>query len=516
MIRSKVSSVLEQYLPQSHAWLDGYQAFMKLMGKPLGWLYLVEADRFRLVRLDRKGNCSFFAGSKNNENACSSFLEKYLDQLKQKPDEVHTLPKFYHCAYGRAGAIFSLKHLGQLKGFLVLCAIHAPQRAVKPYLKVFEQFVQSHVELAYRSFELQNFYETVHPRALALSTIHSVHRVMASSLRMQQLLPRIGRLCAQVCKAKSCAVYLLDPERKHLIPKFSFGERSKRKRRIRVGFGLEGRVADTAEFHISKQCLAVPFIEEDVVGVIVLRNKISASPFTQTDLEILKTLSEQAVVAIKNAQLFEETEELTLSSIKTINELLQLNVSKESQLLHLFSELTFQVGREMGLHASELTSLHRATLLIDTGLLGTPPQILEKKDKLTRKEYEEIKRHPSRGASALKHISSLHPVIPIIEHHHERYDGKGYPDRLAGDEIPMGARVVAVVDAFIAMISERPHRVTLNLETAIHEIKSNSGSQFDPRVVECFLKVISRPETVEIIKHAIESSVDGSRNKKKA
>ena len=493
-------TVLEQYLLTTPSWGGGYEEFAHFFGKPLGWLYVLQDGGHQLIRLDRKGQCSFFAKSQANQGSCTAFLEKYFEQLSTEKEKEEKFPKFYHCAYGRSGAIFALKHLGELKGFLILCAIPKAEHEVKPYLGVFDRFIQAEVELAYKTFELQNFYETVHPRALALSTIHSVHRVMASSLGLDQLLPRIGRLCAQVIKAKSCVVYLIDSSKNYLIPKFSFGEKKERSRRLRIGHGLEGHVAATADFHMTRNCIAVPFIEDDVVGVVALRDKLGNMPFTKTDLEILKTLSEQAVIAIKNAQLFEETEQLTLGSIKTINELLELSFAGDNIHLPLFGEIAFQMGRDLGLTGTELTNLHRATFLIDAGHLGTPERILHKKGKLTKQELQEIKRHPSRGAAILQQITSLRPITPIILHHHERWDGKGYPSRLKGEEIPIGARIVSVVDSFTAMLSRRPYRHHRDINEAVQEIKVNSGTQFDPKVVESFLKIVQQTEIKEKLK----------------
>ncbi|OGW84349.1 MAG: hypothetical protein A3C35_01585 [Omnitrophica bacterium RIFCSPHIGHO2_02_FULL_46_11] len=498
--KRREKTVLEQFLVTSPSWVKGYEEFNHFFGKPLGWLYVIQNYGNQLIRLDRKGQCSFFAKSQTNQASCSAFLEKYFSQLSESKDE-EKFPKFYHCAYGRSGAIFALKHLEELKGFLVLCAIPKAKHEVEPFLGLFDKFLQAEIDLAYKAFELQNFYETVHPRALALSTIHSVHRVMASSLGLDQLLPRIGRLCAQVIKAKSCVVYLIDASKNYLIPKFSFGGKKERTRRLKIGHGLEGQVAATADFHISRNCIAVPFIEDDVVGVVALRDKLGGTSFTKTDLEILKTLSEQAVIAIKNAQLFEETQQLTLGSIKTINELLELSFAGDNSLLPLFGEISFQMGRDLGLTGVELTNLHRATFLIDAGQLGTPERILHKKEKLTRLELAEIKRHPSRGAAILQQISSLRPITPIILHHHERWDGKGYPSGLKGEEIPIGARIVSVVDSFTAMLSERSYRRDRDITEAIREIKANSRTQFDPKVVESFLKVIQQPEIVAKFKN---------------
>ncbi|MBI4395234.1 MAG: HD domain-containing protein [Candidatus Omnitrophica bacterium] len=512
MVKPREKTVLERYMLESPSWTEGYREFTRFFGKPLGWLFVLQNGSHRLIRLNQKGHCSFFAKSKENQTSCGAFLEKYFEQLSERKEEIDQFPNFYHCGFGRSGAIFALKHLGELKGFLILCAVGKSEHEIKPYLGLFDHFLQSEVDLAYKSFELQNFYETVHPRALALSTIHSVHRVLSSTLGLDQLIPRIGRLCSQVLKAKSCEVLLLDQTKTYLIPKFTSGEKITRKRRLKVGHGLEGRVAETAEFYHSRNCIAVPFIEDDVVGVVVLRDKLGGTPFTKTDLEILKTLSEQAVIAIKNAQLFEETEQLTLGSIKTINELLELSFAGENIYLPLFGEIAYQMGIDLGLSGHELTNLHRATFLIDAGQLGTPESILHKKEKLTRQEFEEVKRHPSRGAAILQQISSLRPITPIILHHHERYDGTGYPSRLKGEEIPIGARIVSVVDSFTAMLSRRPYRSGRTIKEAIQEIKANSGTQFDPKVVESFFKVIQRPEIVAMMKRLPQ----GSRTARKA
>ena len=183
MAKHREKTVLERYMLESSSWSEGYREFMEFFGKPLGWLFVLQNGSHHLIRLDQKGHCSFFAKSQANQASCSAFLDKYFEQLAERKEEVNTLPKFYHCGFGRNGAIFALKHLGGLRGFLILCAIAKSERDVERYFGLFDRFLQSEVELAYKSFELQNFYETVHPRALALSTIHSVHRVMSSSVK---------------------------------------------------------------------------------------------------------------------------------------------------------------------------------------------------------------------------------------------------------------------------------------------------------------------------------------------
>ncbi|MBI3306695.1 MAG: GAF domain-containing protein [Candidatus Omnitrophica bacterium] len=497
-------SVIEKFLLPNPQWQEGYKSFNHLLGKPLGWLFLMEDDGNRLIRLDRKGACSFYAASNSNQSSCETFLHKYMEQFSQDEDSLRRAPTFYKCAFGKSGAIFAFRHLGKLKGLLVLCALQESEKKIKPLMEPFDYFIASQVDLAYKNFELNNFYETVHPRALALSTMHSVHRVISSSLRLSELLPRIGRLSAQVLKAKGCSIMLMDTEQKYLLPYFSFGEHKRfvHTNRVRIGRGLQGRIAETGDFHLDRHSIGVPFIEDHVVGVIILWDKIDGQPFTKIDLEILKSLSEQAVVAIKNAQLFEETQQLTIGSIKTINELLELNFGGDRRHLPIFGEIVLEVGKELELSGRELTHLQHAIMLLKTGELAFPEKVWRKKGKLTKKEFELIKRIPMRGANLLRSISSLQPVIPIILHHHERYDGKGYPQGLRAEEIPIGARIVSVVDSFIAMISKRTYREQRTIEETLHEIEVNRGSQFDPHVVDCFLKVVRRKDIFDKIRSA--------------
>lgn len=494
-------SVIEKHLLTNPNWTEGYRVFNRLFGHPLGWLYIIHDGKNKLIRLNQKGNCSFFASSASNQTGCVSFLLKYCEQLKDDAEQKAFKPFNYKCAYGRKGLVFNLEYLHQLKGYLILCATSKSEKETRELMPLFNQFLKAQIELAYKAFELQNFYETVHPRALALSTMHSVHRVISSSLHLKELLPKIGRLCAQILKAQSCTILLLDEDKKFLIPQFHLQNKkdTAKRSRVRMGKGIEGRVAETAEFHVSRNSICVPFIEEDVIGVITLRDKIGGESFGKMDMEILKTLSEQAVVAIKNAKLFEETENLTHSSIQAINELLEMSYEGSNMQLPLFGELVFEMGKDLHLSSMQLTHLHRATFLIDAGHLGTPPHILRKKTQLTKREFDAIKEHPHAGASVLKKMGALKPVIPIILHHHERYDGKGYPQGLKSDEIPISARIMAVADAFFAMIAERPYRAAKSHVDAINEIKRHSGTQFDPLVVASFLKVVENPEFIKKI-----------------
>jgi HD-GYP domain-containing protein (c-di-GMP phosphodiesterase class II) len=196
------------------------------------------------------------------------------------------------------------------------------------------------------------------------------------------------------------------------------------------------------------------------------------------------------VVAIKNAQLYERTEELTMGSIRTITGLLERQFGKDRSHLELVAEISVEVGRQMGLIGTDIVNLERGILLLDAGQLLYPELSLEKKERLSKKEFQALRTLPIKAANLLKSISSLKPALPIILHRHERYDGRGYPEGLKGDEIPIGARIVSVVDSFAAMLSKRHYRRPKTVAEALHEIEMHKGSQFDPLVVATFLKVV--------------------------
>ena len=152
------------------------------------------------------------------------------------------------------------------------------------------------------------------------------------------------------------------------------------------------------------------------------------------------------------------------------------------------------IAKEMGLSEKDVETLNTAALLHDIGKIGTYDVILDKPGKLTDEEFDLVKLHPAKGEEILKPISQLQNILPIIRSHHERIDGKGYPDGLKGDKIHPLARIICVADSFDSMTSERPYRPSPGIEYAISEIKRCSGTQFDTQAAEAFLRVLSKSQ----------------------
>ena len=153
--------------------------------------------------------------------------------------------------------------------------------------------------------------------------------------------------------------------------------------------------------------------------------------------------------------------------------------------------LALHTGERLGLSGDQLITLSYAAYLHDVGKVKVPDEILNKPSSLTDEEWKEMRKHPDYGAEMLKEKDFLREAAEIVRSHHERYDGTGYPRGLRGEEIPIEARIIAVVDAYDAMTSDRPYRPAMSKEEALEELKKNAGTQFDPRVVNAFLLVVS-------------------------
>lgn len=335
-----------------------------------------------------------------------------------------------------------------------------------------------------------------------ISSIHSVYRLVNSTFELRELICRLSKLLCQIFNTRYSQVVLLDASKK-----FSLFEcrtvdnrRIRRDKRAKITGRIEKRIIKTLSSIRQAHLLGMPLVSEDIVGLIIIRRKETDPVFDRFDHELLVTLAEQAIIGIRNLQLYEEQQKIVLGSIKSLVTLLDIRVPQEYTHSPYFSKLVVAIGEQMHLDEKQIESLKYASLLHDTGKVDIPLEILTKTTKLTPHEYRIIKRHPVKGAQILRPLQILKPVIPMIMHHHEKFDGTGYPSRLKKGKIPQGARVMAVADAFEAMVYGRPYRERMDISSAVKEIRKKSGKQFDPRVVEAFLKVVKKINTKNYLK----------------
>jgi HD-GYP domain-containing protein (c-di-GMP phosphodiesterase class II) len=195
----------------------------------------------------------------------------------------------------------------------------------------------------------------------------------------------------------------------------------------------------------------------------------------------------------QNPERLIEGENQVLGIAWTLVEALEAKDPYIKEHLRAVSGLALRIGSEISLPGEQMKALASGALLHDVGKIGIPDRILQKSGRLTEDEYAEIKRHPVLGVSILTPATELASALPIVKHHHERFDGKGYPDGLRGEDIPLTARIVSVADAFDSMIRARPYGYGISRKAALREIEENSGTQFDPRVVRALLEVVYAP-----------------------
>ena len=240
----------------------------------------------------------------------------------------------------------------------------------------------------------------------------------------------------------------------------------------------------------------VPLIAKgQIKGVLEVyhRTPLELSP---ERIDFLETLARQAAIAIDNATLFENLQrsniELILAYDATIEGWSQaMSLRDKETEIHSqrVTELTLKIARAMGMNDADLVHLRRGALLHDIGKLGVPDNILLKPDKLTDEEWAIMRRHPQYAYDMLAHIEYLRPAIDIPYCHHEKWDGTGYPRGLKGEQIPLGARIFAVVDVYDALLSDRPYRKAWSDDRILAYMYEQSGKHFDPEVVRVFLEI---------------------------
>ncbi len=234
------------------------------------------------------------------------------------------------------------------------------------------------------------------------------------------------------------------------------------------------------------------------LGVLHLDRGPMQDPFTESELHLADAIAASVAVGIESAQLIEQQREQFLQTVTTLARTVEARDQYTGDHTRRVTEYALLLADELQVSSLERHLLEVGAPLHDIGKIAIDDAILRKPGKLSETEFEFMKTHTVKGAAMLDSMFSLVPMIPIVRHHHERWDGTGYPDRLAGAQIPLNARVVAVCDAFDAMTTHRPYRRAMAPEQAFLELIHKSGSHFDPGCVEAFLR--ARPRIDAMLK----------------
>ncbi len=243
--------------------------------------------------------------------------------------------------------------------------------------------------------------------------------------------------------------------------------------------------------------LGVPLVARgQIIGYITLDSDTPCA-FHESDATLAQTFAHQAAAAIDNARLFTSLEQSNLelsraydTTLEGWGNALELRDKETQGHTRRVTELTLRLARQLGIREPLLTHLRRGVLVHDIGKMGVPDRILHKKAPLTKSEWEQLRKHPQYAFDLLYPITYLRPALEVAYCHHERWDGKGYPRGLTGEEIPLLARIFSVVDVWDALLSDRVYRKAWPREKVIDYIREQTGRQFDPRIAEEFLRMV--------------------------
>jgi len=232
------------------------------------------------------------------------------------------------------------------------------------------------------------------------------------------------------------------------------------------------------------------------LGVLHLDRSPWQKPFTVDDLHLADALAANVSAGIESAQLLRKQRDLFLDTITILAQAVELRDEYTGGHTLRVTTYSMLLAEHLGMSAVDLELIRIGTPLHDIGKIGIDDAILRKPDRLTPQEFAAMKTHTVKGAEIIETVPDLKPVLPIVRHHHERWDGKGYPDGLGGEAISPLARVVGIADAFDAMTSDRPYRKGMPADAAFEEVRKGAGTQFDPAFAQAFLEIRE-----EIVRH---------------
>lgn len=241
----------------------------------------------------------------------------------------------------------------------------------------------------------------------------------------------------------------------------------------------------------AKSILCVPLITDDrPVGLLLACDKLSGEEFWSRELKLMGLFASEVAASIRKAQLYEEIREMFINTVEALSSAIDAKDPYTYGHSRRVASLSVTICEEIGMSKNKTRLVELAALLHDIGKIGTPESILHKPGALKPEEFEKIKEHPSKGADILSNIGEFSDIIKWIRHHHEWYDGKGYPDRISAEQIPLEARIITVADSYDAMTSDRPYRKGMPPQEVLKIMEEFTSIQFDPEILRAFRKLM--------------------------
>jgi len=362
-----------------------------------------------------------------------------------------------------------------------------------------------------RDVPLKNTWNKFDELLTGLLTIHEVGIVNAGNIKKEDFYQTVVERACDLLRASRGSLMIYDEATKEL--KITASKNTAQEviagTHIKPGQGIAGRAFQTGETifvtdpehntqykdYIGNEEQKEPFIavplkvKDKPFGVLNLHLTREKGSFTDYDLKFLTLLAGEAAITLENIKLYESIENFYLEMVQTLARVIDAKDSYTGDHAGRARRKARRLAEDLHMPAQMVKYVEYAALLHDIGKIGIDGAILSKPGRLTEEEYNEIKKHPAIGYQILAPIHFLGPVAQMVLYHQEWYNGTGYPEGLKGAEIPLGARIVATIDAWDAMMSDRPYRKALAREIGVSELEKGVNTQFDPQVVETFLKL---------------------------
>lgn len=337
---------------------------------------------------------------------------------------------------------------------------------------------------------------------------------------LHEMLTLMVRMIAELLSAKIVSLMLLNQNRSELFIKVSYGldEWIVDQARVKVGEGIAGRVAQTGEpllienieengvymspnnpQYETMSLLSVPLrVQDMIVGVVNVNNKLSGQPFNQDDMSLLMSFAERISKALERMRTAENSQTYLRDTIEAFRKMVERQV--ETRSIEMIVDLAVRLARKIKLQEKEVKVIQYVASVHDIGMTAVGDDILNKTFNLSPEEIERIRIHPEIGTELIRPLEFVEAVSNIILHHHERVDGLGYPMGLKGDRIPVGSRILSVIDAYQSMTTDKPYRKRMTVNEAVNELVTCSGKQFDVDIVSNFIGLLADEGALSDIK----------------
>lgn len=361
-----------------------------------------------------------------------------------------------------------------------------------------------------------NNLEKLKMQILQLNALNNISLDLTRTIDLDVLLNKIIKYAAIIVKAEAASILLLDKEKNELYFKASLGKKSKeiKKYKVKFGEGIAGWVAekgkslivddvakdtrwnknlDSATKYKTKSLICVPLIlEKEIMGVMEVINKKDEECFDKNDEEILNSFANQVVIALWNANIIEDLNNYFVHITEILIQAMEnKSLGPKGHFMRL-ARLSTQIGNKLGMTGKEYDNLYYASLLHDIGKIKVSRRIdinLKAKDNFHLAQNE-ISLHPVVGANMLKQINLFKDIIPIVKHHHENYDGTGYPDGLSGEKIPLASRIISVVEDYTKIFYNEYIVNPFENNEALNKLFSFAGTKYDPKVINALKEII--------------------------